>query len=199
MDNTVHDNLNSYIKSLYPNISESELSALSKEVSCTVYKKNSLLVRQGDIAANCYFILKGCLRLFYVDGEGNEFTSGFFIENESVSILDSYRYGKISPYSIDCIEDCILVEGNLEQEEEMRKRNPSLGYIIQRALEEELNRNQSEQALFRSLPPEKRYLEFLKTRPGLAARVSQYQLASCLGIKPESLSRIKRRITSSLT
>jgi CRP-like cAMP-binding protein len=76
----------------------------------------------------------------------------------------------------------------------MKKRNPFLGQIIQRGLEEQLSKNQTEQILLRSLTPEKRYAEFLNRRPGLAARVPQYQLASYLGMTPESLSRIKRRL-----
>lgn len=183
-----------YIKSVSPDISDFEILNLLKELNPVSYKKDSVIVQQGKVAFNCYFILKGCLRMFYIDADGNEYTSGFFIENESLAILDSYRFNKPSFYSIECVEDCILIEGSVSNEEKMKKTNSVLSQIIQRGLEEELGKNQTEQALFRSLTPEKRYVEFLNRRPGLAARVPQYQLASYLGMKPESLSRIKHRL-----
>ncbi len=186
--------LHDYVKTITPDLNESEISILLEELNPVTYKKHTVIVAQGEIAANCYFVLKGCLRIFYIDDEGDEHTSGFFIENESLSILDSYRFRKPSPYSIDCIEDSVLIEGSARDEDVLKARNPVLGQIIQRGLEEELNKNQTEQILFRSLTPQQRYTEFLKRRPGLAARVSQYQLASYLGMNPESLSRIKRRL-----
>lgn len=194
MKDEVKNVLYLYVKALSPDLNDMEISDLLKELNPVAYKKNSVLVKQGDVASKCYFILKGCLRLFFIDAEGNEYTSGFFIENESLTILDSYRFNKPSPYGIECIEDCFLIEGSVRDEEEMKNQNAVVGQIIQRGLEEELNKNQTEQALLRSLTPEKRYIEFLNKRPGLAARVSQYQLASYLGMKPESLSRIKRRL-----
>jgi len=158
------------------------------------YGKRTILVAQDAIARNCYFVIKGCLRLFFLDENGVENTSEFFAEEDSLTIIESYRNNQPSPYSVECLEDCMLLESDLSQEENMKSTNSALGTIIQRALENSLNKNQNAQSRFRAMSPELRYLDFLKVRPGLAARIPQHQLASYLGMKPESLSRIKNRL-----
>jgi CRP-like cAMP-binding protein len=197
MGNDGKEDLYNYIKEISPSGSTDEIMKIIEELHPKRYGKGTLLVGQGNTAYNCYFVLKGCLRIFFVDDDGKENTSGFIIENEPVTILQSYRFRKPSPYSIECIEDCILLEGDLEKEEELGNKNPALKQIIQRGLEDDLEKNQTEQIRFRSMSPEKRYLEFLADRPGLAARIPQHQLASYLGMNPESLSRIKRRLHDS--
>ncbi len=71
---------------------------------------------------------------------------------------------------------------------------PHFESICRVAVEDELGKNQEKLASYIIKSPEERYLELLETRPDLLDRVPQYQLASYLGIKPESLSRIRKRI-----
>jgi len=185
-----------YVKALAPNLKKEAIQELLQPLQVGHYTRNSILVRPKDVASKCYFVVKGCLRLFHIDQQGTEHTSGFYIEQDSLTILDGYRFQKPSPYGIQALEDCTLIEGTLQFEEQLKAHNPLLGPLLQRALEEELQKQQHDQARFRSQGPEERFQEFLLVRPGLAARVAQHHLASYLGIKPESLSRIKRRLLS---
>lgn len=183
-----------YFRAIQADIGTQDLSLILQDLACVSYSKNSILARQGDPATKCFLILKGCLRLFFVDELGNDHTSGFFSEKDVLTIMDSYRFHRPSPYGIECLEDCLVVEGDLRQQEALTKRYPQLGQIIQQGMEVEIGRIQDEESIFRALSPQNRYLEFLKRRPGLAARIPQFHLASFLGMKPESLSRIKRRL-----
>lgn len=194
MDSGMKTVLYNYVKSISPASGDKDIDKIIDELRPVKYKRRAVLVKQGTIAYNCYFVIQGCLRLYYRDNEGNEHTSGFFIENDSLTILQSYKFHKPSPYSVECVEDCILIEGDKKNEDDIKSRNPALAQIVQGGLEYELDRNQTEQIRFRSMSPEDRFVEFLESRPGLAARVPQHQLASYLGMSPESLSRIKRRL-----
>lgn len=96
MDDDGKDVLRLYIQAISPDICDLEISGLLSELSPVVRKKDSVIVKQGEVACHCYFVLKGCLRMFHADAAGNEFTAGFIIENGSLTILDSYRFNRPS-------------------------------------------------------------------------------------------------------
>lgn len=185
----------SYVDTLVPGISKDEVDGIVENLRVSSYGKGTKLVSQGDVALDCYFVLKGCLRTFHVTEDGHEHTAGFFVEQETLTVLESYRYGRPSPFGIECLEDSIVVLGRLEEEQRLLEREAGLGAILQRGLEEALAAQVKDLARFRAQSPGERYEEFLRARPGLAGRVAQHQLASYLGVTPESLSRIKRRLS----
>ncbi|KGE71892.1 Crp/Fnr family transcriptional regulator [Spirochaeta lutea] len=186
--------LSQFIRSMAPQLAEDRLEELVAALPAREYPKKTILVRQGDVAADCYFVLSGCLRLFFVDEAGVEHTSDFITESQSLVIFESYKHQHPSPYAVECLEDCLLLEGDLTNEDEMNRRFPFLAEITRSAMEENLAAGQEDLATFRSSNPADRYIYLLQKRPGLAARVPQHQLASYLGVTPESLSRIKRRL-----
>lgn len=194
MDEEYRAILQRFVKALQPNLFEEDFLRMSEELKVVGYPAGTLLVRQGGQAPDCYFVLQGCLRTFYQTDDGEEHTSGFFFEGESLTILESYRFQKPSPWSIDCVEASVVIQGSSDDEEAFRTRHEGLTPLLQRSLEEDLKNHQWQQARLRAQSPEERYLSFLKERPGHAARIPQHQLASFLGIRPESLSRIKRRL-----
>lgn len=187
--------LQSYVKTLLPAVDGNEL-AIVENLRVATYPKGTRLVAQGEVASHCYFVLRGCLRTFHVT-EGRELTAGFFVESEALTIVESYRHRRPSPFSVECLEDSTVILGTAEDEARLLSRSEALGTILQRGLEEGLSRQLGEQARYRAQSPEARYREFLESRPGLAGRVAQLQLASYLGMTPESLSRIKRRLHGS--
>lgn len=186
--------LEEFLRKMAPELPEEQLRQLVEALPARSYPRGALLVRQGEAAPECYFVLSGCLRLFFADETGVEHTSDFISEGQSLVIYESYKQQRPSPYSVECLEECLLLEGDLEHEEEMNRRFPFLNGITRSAMEENMASSQEQLATFKSSPPAERYLQFLQNRPGLAARVPQHQLASYLGITPESLSRIKRRL-----
>lgn len=88
-----------------------------------------------------------------------------------------------------------MVVGDLEGEKDMLQKYSQLETMIRWMVEENLGEVQDEKTSFIASAPEERYKALLRKRPGLADRVPQHQLASYLGITPESLSRIKKRIS----
>ena len=147
---------------------------------------------EGEIANYGFFVLQGCIRTYYnIDGE--EKTTAFYTEMEGVtpnSVLDQ----KPSPYYIATTEDSIISISNPDMEAEIFAAFPKFETLCRLISEELLAKQQLNFDDFKTSTPEKRYSRLLKTRPDLLQRVPQHQLASFLGIKPQSLSRLKARM-----
>jgi CRP-like cAMP-binding protein len=193
----VSDSLRSFIRSHFPDMDEGLLGKLVESVDAREHPRGTLLVRQGDVASDCYFVLEGCLRMFFLDEEGNERTVEFFTEQQSVVIYESYTHRRPSPYSLECSEPCLLLAGDLKDEHATYERFPIMRDMIRAALENRIAEGRESHGSFKASSPEQRYLQLLERRPGLAGRVPQHQLASYLGITPESLSRLKHRLHES--
>ena len=155
-------------------------------------KKGTILLKEGQHSVDGYFVLKGCLRTFYmIDGE--EKTTEFYTEMEGVTpkcVLNK----QASDYFISCVEDSVITVSDPDMEADMFAKFPKFETLCRIMSEELLAKNQSSFDEFKTSSPEKRYLNLLQNRPDLLQRVPQHQLASYLGIKPQSLSRMRARI-----
>ncbi|WP_416866496.1 MAG: Crp/Fnr family transcriptional regulator [Imperialibacter sp.] len=156
------------------------------------YKKGTILLEEGEIANECYFIIKGCIRSYYVN-DGNEITTDIFTEDQSVT---PSAYGKKMPsdYYVECVEDTVAGVGTPELEIDFFQKFPQLESLSRSFADVIISKQQDTLAEFKMASPEERYLKMLKNRPDLLQRVPLHQIASFLGIKPESLSRIRKRI-----
>jgi CRP-like cAMP-binding protein len=154
--------------------------------------KGTLLLKEGQSSKESYFVLKGCIRTYYmIDGE--EKTTAFYTEMDALTphcVITKTP----SDYFISCVEDCILSISNVDMEEEVNSKFPKFEFMCRKLSEELLAKQQINFDEFKTSSPEQRYLNLLQKRPDLIQRVPQSQLASYLGIKPPSLSRLRARI-----
>ncbi|MEC0232398.1 Crp/Fnr family transcriptional regulator [Paenibacillus alba] len=181
----------------FTSLNDEEQRAIAEEILIEEYKKGTILLRQGDVPNQCYFVLKGCVRQYSIDETGKEVTSNFYTEEQAVSIFNRHQQNKPSAYTLTCLEDCILVVGDFEAEMDIFHKHAQLETMIRKMVEENLGEVQDELSSFIASAPEERYKALLQKRPHLVNRVPQHQLASYLGMTPESLSRIKKRINAS--
>ena len=173
-----------------------EKQAIADTSSVRIYKKGALLLKPGQVANYCYFVFKGCVREYYlIDGE--EKTTAFYTEGDSISSNSSFIQRVPAKHYWECIEECTLSSTSYEGELELFRRCPRFGTLCREKVEEKLGEYQEKLAAYMLSTPEERYLDILSNRPDLLYRVPQYQLASYIGVKPESLSRIRRRISNS--
>lgn len=176
--------------SKYVSLTEEEKNALlSLDLFHTV-KKGTVLLEDGQKSEESYFVLKGCIRVYYmIDGE--EKTTAFYTE---LNALTPHRVKGTSVYFLSCVEDSILLISNADMEEEINRKFPKFETMCRMLSEELLAKQQIDFDAFKTSSPEQRYLNLLQKRPDLIQRVPQHQLASYLGIKPQSLSRLRARI-----
>ncbi len=99
-----------------------------------------------------------------------------------------------SEYFISCVEDSILTVSDADMEEEVNRKFPKFEVMCRKMSEELLAKQQLDFDEFKTSSPEERYLSLLEKRPDLIQRVPLHQLAGYLGIKPQSLSRLRARI-----
>jgi CRP-like cAMP-binding protein len=174
-------------------LKESEIRAIIATINIRTCKKGDMLLREGQVSSLCIFILKGCIRQYYLK-DGEEKTTHFYTEGQPVTPYEGTFQKKPSRFYLSCVEDTIMTVGTPEDEAKLFAMFPHFEAVSRVAVEEELGRKQEHFASYITNSPEERYLHLLDTRPDLIDRVPQYQLASYLGITPESLSRIRKRI-----
>ncbi|KAB7728177.1 cyclic nucleotide-binding domain-containing protein [Rudanella paleaurantiibacter] len=178
--------------SKYVSLTDDEKNALLALDIFRSVKKGTVLLQEGQKSKDSYFILKGCIRTYYlIDGE--EKTTAFYTEMEVLTppcVISKTP----SEYYVGCLEDTILTVSNSDMEEETNRKFPKFETLCRVLSEELLAKQRIDFDAFKTSSPEQRYLNLIQKRPDLIQRVPQHQLASYLGIKPQSLSRLRARI-----
>lgn len=177
----------------FDELSEDQIHELARLMTVVEIKKNEVIVREGQICNVCYFVLKGCLRQ-YILQDGIEKTIAIYTEEQAINFYANQKDTKKSESFLVSLEDSLLLTGNPDTDEAIYSRFPVLAEITRNMLEADLGQTQLALAKFISSSPEERYLNLLNDRPELFQRVPLAVIASYLGMTPESLSRIRKRI-----
>jgi CRP-like cAMP-binding protein len=178
----------------YMLLSEAEKDAIRTLGAFKPYKKGKIILKEGEYSSDSYFVLQGCIRAYYII-DGEEKTTAFFTELDTCTPLCSISH-QPSDHYIDCLEDTIIIISNPELEKQMFAEFPRFETMCRILSEELLVKAQFNLDSFKTQTPEQRYLNMLEQRPDLIQRIPQHQIASFLGITPQSLSRIRKRLTA---
>lgn len=179
--------------SQYISLTEEEKEIIKGQNLIRFYPKGRILLSEGDLSQDCYFVLKGCVRSYYlVDGE--ERSTEFYTENQGITPV-SYLRKEASEYYLDCLEDSYLALGSEERNKNLMEAVPKLSAMLLQMSNDTLIENQLLFDDFKKLKPEMRYLKLMETRPELFRRVPLNHIATYLGITPVSLSRMRKRIS----
>ena len=179
----------------YVALNEQEADFIRENIPVQTFSKGTILLEQGKIFDTSYFCLKGCARMYYTRGQ-EEKTAFFYTENQFISSIKSFSRRVPAKHSFQCLEDTTLAIIPYKVENELMERFPKIESFARMIMEEELSIYQEIVASFITSGPEERYHNLMKNRPDLLNRIPQYYLASYLGVKAESLSRIRKRISS---
>jgi len=187
MENILFDYLAKYIKLT----AEEKRSIIDLDIF-KQFNKGTLLLKEGQISDYGYFVIKGCIRSYYMV-DGIEKTTAFYTEAESFEPRCKIDQ-KASEYFVSCVEDSILIVANTKMEQEIFHKFPKFETLCRMLSEDLLATSKANFDDFKISSPEQRYLKLHHSRPDLLQRVPQYQIASFLGITAQSLSRMRKRL-----
>tara|TARA_R110002049_G_scaffold200781_3_gene371531 strand:+ start:408 stop:989 length:582 start_codon:yes stop_codon:yes gene_type:complete len=179
----------------------SELTTLTEEEKLDIensfpierFNCGTHLLKEGQIAKEAYFIIEGCIRE-YRHSDGEEKTTAFFTEEQAVVNFDSMINQSPSKINFVCEENTSVAILNSEKEQELYNKHPRFETFCRHGVEKMIGGKHEQLVNSITLKPEQRYLKLQEERPDLINRIPQYHIASYLGIKPETLSRIRKRI-----
>ncbi len=180
--------------SQYITLSEEEVQIIKNEDIIREYKKNHVLLEEGQVAKVCFLVLKGCVKRYYLE-DGEEKIMEFYTENDPITMV-SYTNQEPSAYYLSCVEPCLISTGTEERTQRFLAEFPRFIPIFIKIGDILTAKKQVSFDSFKKSSPEIRYQKLVELRPDLINRVPQYMIASYLGIKPESLSRIRKRLGS---
>jgi len=174
-----------------------EIKALNDSMVIKEIKKDEFLIKEGQRNKDTYFVLSGLVRQFKLTN-GEEITTNFFNEGQWIISLTSFLDNPIADSYLISEEPSLVVVGNEEKAQEIFKNFPRLETTSRVVMETVFSEQQKTLSSYLTETPEQRYLSLLNERPDIFQRVPQYQIASYIGVKPESLSRIRKRIASKI-
>jgi CRP-like cAMP-binding protein len=139
------------------------------------------------------FILKGCIRKYYVK-DGEQITIYITTENTFIGAFGSLVTGSKSKETIECLEPCELLVLKKADLDRLYTQIPLMNEFIRKVLEQTLIQFQQMMTMYILDSPEERYVKMLSLNPEILQKVPQHMLATYLGITATSLSRIRKRI-----
>ncbi|MDR2237379.1 MAG: Crp/Fnr family transcriptional regulator [Chryseobacterium sp.] len=180
----------------YIDISEEKLEKYCNAFSLRKLRKKEFLLKEGEICRHEGFILKGCFKVFRTNDHADEQILHFGIEDWWLSDMDSFINQIPSKLNIQAIEDSEILLISKEDKEKLYHELPEIERLmrlkfqlsiiaLQRRIIDNLNK-----------PSDERYQDFLRDYPQIAHRLTNIQIAAYLGVTPEFISRIRRKIVN---
>lgn len=175
-------------------LSDKELDFLQAAFHPLSKKKNDYLMKEGTSKVNLYFIVEGYVRSYTVDKDGNEKTTQIFAANDFVTSFESFLNAEATSENVQCTSDCSLLMISKEDYDSLYKDILHWSVFCKSVYENLLIRMGERVHLLQHLSATERYLHVLNQNPNIALHTAVKHLASYLGIKPQSLSRIRKEI-----
>ena len=160
-------------------------------------KRRQFILQQGDISKLNTFVIEGCFRMYLVDENAKEYNLEFAIENWWTGDIQSFFSNEPSKVYIEAMENSVVLQIKKEDQFKLFQDYPKFNRIFRILAENHMVSLQRRILNNISLSSEERYIDFSKRYPQLFNRISNVQIASYLGVTPEFLSTIRKRMARS--
>lgn len=187
------DKIKAYYKQLLPQLTNEEWQDFENCITIKQLKKGEHLIKEGMISNTVSFINYGFIRM-YVVNDGRDISLEFFEENEYVSAYESFLTRNPCKENIEALMDTELLEVSYDDIQMLYIKNPIYQEFGRKVAESLFIDMCKRLDAFQSLSPEQRYTKIIDERISLSQHIPQYMLASYIGITPEHLSRIRRKL-----
>ncbi len=159
-------------------------------------RKKVILLREKEVSSRIYFIHSGVLRAGFQDEETKDWTHCFYTAEglRWAGLSSNALLYKPSEYFIEVLEDARITSFPLDHFRQLRRSNKAWARFFQCQLLDAFSNLEQKCINQYKYSPEKRYLDFIETNPQVFQSIPQHYIASYIGIVPESLSRIRKRL-----
>jgi CRP-like cAMP-binding protein len=178
-------------------LTEEEKQAVRKSFSEKRVRRRQFILQEGDVCKLNTFVVEGCFRMYTCDDNGKEHNLQFAIENWWVGDIASFHSEEPSRLYIEAIENSIILQIKKEDQLRLFVDYPKFNKIFRVLTENALVSYQRRVLQNISSTAEERYIDFINCYPGFFNRISSVQIASFLGITPEFLSTIRKKLPKS--
>lgn len=158
------------------------------------FPKNTIAEEEGKPPRYLYFIVKGFMRLFYYDEQGDEVTTAIASPNAFITCYLDFIHEKPAVQNLECITETALLRIERRKLVELIDQNARFRQFSLIIFEQPMAKSQSRANDLATLPAESRYKKLLEEQPEIIQHVPVQYIASYLGIKPQSLSRIRKQL-----
>jgi len=175
----------------YTAVTSEEMNAMMAIMHVSTHEKNELLQRQGEIPKRAAFIVKGAVRIYYIDGKGTEHTTAFIFENHPIVALEGFA--QQTPVAINAItlEPTELIWTSYAEFFGFLETYPKYEVVLRNILSRFLTLQGEQAKLLRISSSRERYEALCKMRPELIQRIPLKYIASYLEMALETLSRVR--------
>lgn len=174
--------------------SKADLDLIAQYFEPVLFPKNRIIEEEGKVPKYLYYIISGYLRLFHYNENGDELTThinclpGFFTS------YFNFVNGTVSNENVECITECELLRITKADLEIITSKSETMKDFSIKVLQQSIIYNETRSIELATLSAELRYRKLIENYPGILHNVPITYIASFLGMKPESLSRIRRKL-----
>jgi CRP-like cAMP-binding protein len=175
-------------------LDKEEISHFTSLLTYKEIARKEFVLQAGAIAKHINFIHSGALKAYYLDGKSDENIIMLAVDDWWVTDMYSFTSGKPAMQNISAIEDTIIFQLKKNAFDQLLVKIPAFERFFRILMQNAYIREQLRIVQNLSMPAEERYLNFLKKYPRLVQRVTQKQIASYIGVSPEFLSAMRKRM-----
>jgi CRP-like cAMP-binding protein len=176
-------------------LTEEEFNYFTSLLKVKRLRKKQILLEEGEVCSHEHFVNSGCLRQYYLDEKGQEHIVQFAVTDWWIGDQYSFLTGLPGKYFIDALSESEVLMIEKNKLEELYIKVPKFERFFRIAFQNAYVAMQQRILSKLSEPAEKNYLDFIRRYPDIEQAVPQHQVASYLGITPESLSRIRKQLS----
>jgi CRP/FNR family transcriptional regulator, anaerobic regulatory protein len=178
----------------YVQLTKEDIAFCEQYFELQSFPKNSILEEENKVPKHLYFITSGFMRLFYDDKNGDDVTILIASPNRFITSFLDFIHEKKSNLNLECITDCVCYRVERSKLVEMIDKNDSFKKFSLVIFEQAIASTQIRANDLATLTAELRYKKLIEQQPEIIQNVPIQYIASYLGIKPQSLSRIRKQL-----
>lgn len=178
----------------YVKLTDSDMEICKQYFEFKSLPKNNIIEEENSVPKHLYFITSGFMRLFYYDGNGDEITTLIASPNSFITSFLNFIHGKKSNENLECITDCEFYKIERNNLLELIDKNENFQKFSLVIFEQAMATTQIRANDFATLTADLRYKKLIEQQPEIIQNVPIQYIASYLGIKPQSLSRIRKQL-----